>query len=246
MNLVGVTNLARTRAVLGWLALISLGATCGLGLALPHSHEQEEFSRLIAIHPPLAWTMMLSVLVAAVAGVVWFVRRTPVAEKVIASSLEIAAVFTALTLATGSIWGRPTWGVWWQWDPLLTSVALLMAMLLGFIALRQALAGERSRPVVTAIYSIALVPLIGIVHFSVDWWRSLHQGRTITSPDPGSNADPGFIVAMLIGFAAFTILYTWLLMHRVALEQAEEDAEERVLRQAIVDRRAEATASASS
>jgi heme exporter protein C len=227
---------------LGWASLMLVGATCGLGLALPRSQEQAEYSRLIAIHPPVAWTSYFGIGLAAVCSVLYLANRRPSFDRLNAASAEVAAVFTAITLATGSIWGRPTWGVWWQWDPRLTTEALLMAFLLGAVALRRALAPGHGRAVVSAIFSLTTVGLLPIVHFSVTWWRSLHQIGTFASPAPAENADGTFLAAMFLGFVAFTLLAAWLVLWRARVEALEEEADDELLAAALVDRRAEAGA----
>jgi len=232
---------SRWSAPLGWASLVLVGATVGLGLALPRSKEQAEYSRLIAIHPPAAWASYFGVGLAAACSVLYLVRRNPTFDRANAASAEVAAVFTAITLATGSIWGRPTWGVWWQWDPRLTTEALLMAFLLGAVALRRALAPGRGRAVISAVFSLTTLGLLPIVHFSVTWWRSLHQVGTLAAPAPAENADGSFIFAMLLGFVAFTLVSVWLVLWRSRLEALEEGAEDELLAVALVDRRAEAT-----
>ncbi len=224
---------------LGWGALVLVGATVGLGLVLPKTAEQAEYSRLIAVHPPAAWVSYLAVGVAALAAVTYLVTRRATADRVNTASLEVGALFTALTLATGSIWGRPTWGVWWRWEPRLTTEALLLAVLVGAIALRRALPPGGGRAVVTSMFSLATLGLLPIVHFSVEWWRSQHQRGTLLSPDPESNADNPYLAAMFLGFLAFSVLYAWMMVQRVRIEALEEEADQAELGRAIVERRAE-------
>ena len=231
---------SRWTTPLGWASLVLVGATAGLGLALPRSQEQAEYSRLIAIHPPAAWASYFGIGLAALCSLLYLAKRNPAFDRANAASAEVAAVFTAITLATGSIWGRPTWGVWWQWDPRLTTEALLMAFLLGAVALRRALAPGSGRAVISAVFSLTTVGLLPIVHFSVTWWRSLHQIGTLASPAPAENADGAFIAAMLLGFVAFTVLSIWLVLWRSHVEALEEGAEDALLAEAIVARRAEA------
>ncbi len=230
---------ARASAALGWASLVLVGATVGLGLVLPRSQEQAEYSRLIAVHPPAAWASYVAVGVAALAAVGFLLSRRAGWDRVTIASLEVGALFTAITLATGSIWGRPTWGVWWEWDARLTSEALLLAVLLGTVALRRSLAPGRGRAVITSVAALATVGLLPVVHFSVEWWRSQHQAGTLLAPDPATNADNPYIVAMLLGFVAFSVLFAWMVVQRVGIEALEEEAEEVVLEQAIADRRAE-------
>lgn len=230
----------RATTVLGWATMVSLGATYGLGLSLPASVEQKDYSKLIGIHPGLAWASYVAVGMSAVAAIAYFVRRDRRWDRLNAASIEVGVVFTALTLVTGSLWGRPVWGVWWQWDPRLTTEALLLALLLGFVALRRAIVEPGVRAAVCAAFSLLLVPLLVIIHFSVQWWRSLHQNGSLVSLDPGTNLDAGYLVAMVLGFVSFTLAYGWLTIHRVRLEVLEETEEEASLGAAIAARRAEA------
>jgi len=231
----------RASAVLGWASLVLVGATVGLGLVLPRTQEQAEYSRLIAVHPPAAWASYVAVGVAAVAAIGFLVTRRGGWDRVTIASLEVGAVFTAITLATGSIWGRPTWGVWWEWDARLTTEALLLAVLLGAVALRRSLAPGLGRGVITSVAALATVGLLPVVHFSVEWWRSQHQAGTLLAPDPATNADNPYIVAMLVGFVAFSVLFAWMVVQRVRIEALEEEADGIVLDRAIAERRAEAS-----
>ncbi|CAA9225295.1 MAG: Cytochrome c-type biogenesis protein CcmC, putative heme lyase for CcmE [uncultured Acidimicrobiales bacterium] len=225
--------------MLGWASLVLVGATVGLGLVLPRSQEQAEYSRLIAVHPPAAWASYVAVGVAAVAAVGFLLTRRAGWDRVTIAGLEVGAVFTAITLATGSIWGRPTWGVWWEWDARLTTEALLLAVLLGTVALRRSLAPGLGRAVITSVAAVATVGLLPVVHFSVQWWRSQHQAGTLLAPDPATNADNPYIVAMLVGFVAFTVLLAWMVVQRARIEGLEEEAEGVALEHAITERRAE-------
>ena len=229
----------RASALLGWASLVLVGATVGLGLVLPKTAEQAEYSRLIAVHPPVAWVSYVAVAVAALAAIGYLITRRAAFDRVNGASLEVGAVFTALTLATGSIWSRPTWGVWWRWEPRLTTEALLLAVLVGAVALRRALPPGTGRGVVTSIFSLATLGLLPIVHFSVQWWRSQHQPGTLLAPEPSSNADTPYLAAMFVGFLAFTVLYSWMMVQRVRIERLEEEAEGLAMGQAIAERRAE-------
>ena len=227
---------------LGLAALLSLGATVGLGLTLPATVEQGEYSRLIAIHPGVAWASYLSFGVTALASALWLWprTRTPRWDLIAGASAEIGVVFTALTLATGSIWGRPTWGVWWVWDARLTLSALMLALYLGYLALRRVPSPpdvRARRSAVAALLAVAVVPLN---HFAVDWWRTLHQGRSMAQIDPGNDLDGAFIGAMLLGFLAMSLVYAWLLVHRVRVARLEDEAEEASLAVALQERRGEA------
>jgi heme exporter protein C len=227
--------------VLGGLALVGLVTTFALGLSLPRTVEQHEYSRLIAIHPALAEVAYLALGVVSFASLLYLVRRTRsrLWDLLAGASAEIAAVFLALTLVTGSIWGRPTWGVWWAWDARLTLTAILLAVDLGYLALRRVPAEIEARSVRSAVLGVILPALIIVDHFAVDWWRSLHQDSSLE--DAKDNLGTPFLVAMFVGFLAFTLLYGWLLVHRFRLEQLEERLDDEGLAVALAERQAEAT-----
>jgi heme exporter protein C len=227
---------------LGMAALVSLGATVALGLTLPKTVEQAEYSRLIAIHPGIAWTAYVGCVVTAVGSALWLWPRTraPKWDLLAGASAEVATVFTALMLVTGSIWGRPTWGVWWVWDARLTLSALLLAILLGYLALRRVPADVDTRAKRSAIAAMLAVVVVPVNHFAVEWWRTLHQGRSLAQLTPENDLDGSFLGAMALGFLAMTLVYAWLTVHRVRIARLEEATEDDALDAAIAARRAEA------
>lgn len=228
---------------LGIAALLALGATVVLGLTLPKTVEQAEYSRLIAIHPGIAWTAYVACGVTALGSVLWLVPRTRAAkwDLLAGASAEIAVVFTALMLVTGSIWGRPTWGVYWVWDARLTLSALLLALLLGYVAIRRVPAEPDVRARRSAMAALLAVLVIPVNRLAVDWWRTLHQGRSLDLT-PEDTLDGSFLGAMTLGFVAMTLVYAWMLVHRVRIARLEEELEESALAVAIEERRAEAEA----
>ena len=228
--------------IIGGLALLGLMATLTLGLSLPLTEEQREYSRLIAIHPPLAWVGYLAVGVTALASALYLLpaTRSRFWDRLAGASAEVGVVFIALTLVTGSIWGRPTWGVWWTWDARLTATALMLALYLGYLALRRVpgdIEGRAKRSAVAALLAVVVVP---INHMAAEWWRTLHQGRSLADVDPGGNLDGSFIGAMLLGFATMTLIYAWLVSYRYRVAQLEERLESVALDRALDERRAEA------
>lgn len=228
--------------VLGGAALLTLGGTVVLGLGLPPTREQDDYARLIAVHPPVAWAAYLAFGVTAVASVLYLWPRTRGRfwDRLAGASAEIGVVFTALALATGSIWGRPTWGVWWTWDARLTSTALLLALFVGYLALRRVDADLETRSKRAAIAALVAVVDVPIVHFSVEWWRTLHQGRSLAQLAPSSDLDGSYMAVMTLGFVAMTLVYAWLLVHRYGVEEREERRDEDELALAMKERQAEA------
>ena len=230
--------------VLGALAVITLTGTVVLGLGLPATFEQRTYSRMVALHPPIAWTMYVAFGVTAAASVLYLVPRTRRArwDAVANASAELGVVFTSLTLITGSLWGRPTWGVWWTWDARLTTTALMLVIGIGYLAQRSVTDGASTRAMRSAIIGAMAVVVVPINHFAVEWWRTLHQGRSLASLKPSSALDGDFIAAMLLGFTAMTLTYAWLLIMRTTVIESEADVEEAALTDAIAARRREALA----
>lgn len=234
------TSSKLTRA-LGAVAIPGVVVTAALGLSLPRSQEQHDYSRLIAIHPPLAWVALyVSLGITALASVLYLWPRTRAHkwDSLAAASAEIGAVFLALTLVTGSIWGRPTWGVYWAWDARLTLTAILLALDLGYLALRRVPTDPHARATRAAVIAIVMPVLAVIDHFAVDWWRTLHQDSSLEKVS--EHLDTPFLLAMGLGFLTFTALYAWLLVHRYRLEQLEERLDAEGLDLALAERRAEA------
>ena len=229
-------------ALLGAAALLALATTVVLGLRLPPTVEQGPYARLIAIHPPLAWAAYLAFGVCALASALWLWRRTrsPRWDSLAVASAEVGVVFCALTLVTGSIWGRPTWGVWWTWDARLTSTALLLALFAGYLALRRVSYDPQARARRSAVAALVAVADVPIVHFSVEWWRTLHQGRSLAQLTPQNDLDGSYTSVMLLGFLAMTLVYGWLVVHRYRVEALEARLEAEGMDVALEERRAEA------
>lgn len=227
---------------LGIAAALALGTTVALGLALPSTVEQGEYSRLIAIHPGVAWASYVSFGVTALASAAWLWPRSRnrTWDLVAGASAEIGVVFTALTLATGAIWGRPVWGVWWVWDARLTLSALMLFLYLGYLALRRVPSDPDVRARRSAVAALLAVVVVPINRMSVEWWRTLHQGRSLQQLTPQDSLDGAFIFAMTLGFLAMTLVYSWLLVHRVRVARLEDDLDADALEVALAERRREA------
>ena len=228
--------------VLGALAVVTLTGTIVLGLGLPATYEQRTYSRMIALHPPIAWTAYVAFGVTAAASALYLWPRTRRArfDAIAAASAELSVLFTGLLLVTGSLWGRPTWGVWWVWDARLTTSALMFVLPIGYLAQRGLADTSAARAKRSAIVGVMSVIVVPINHMSVEWWRTLHQGRSLASLNPGSKLDGDFIAAMLLGFTAMTLTYLWLLAMRTKVIESESEMEEDALADAIAARRREA------
>lgn len=227
--------------LLGIAAAVTLATTLILGLRLPPTQEQDEYARLIAVHPPIAWVAYLAFGVMALGSLLWLIPATRSRrwDRLAAASAEVGVVFTALMLITGAIWGRPTWGVWWVWDARLTLSALMLALLLGYVALRRVSVDTERRALVSAITGLSAVVVIPINHFAVTWWRTLHQGRSLARVAPSSQLDGEYIAVMLVGFVAMTLTFSWLLLRRYRVEALAESLDDFGLAEAIEERRLE-------
>lgn len=228
---------------LGTLAIVGIVATAWLGLvASPRDRVQLDSVRLMYVHVPAVTWMYIAVLACAVASGMWLRKRTDGWDVLAAASAEIALLLTGLGLVTGSVWGRPTWGVYWVWDARLTSTAILFVLLLGYQALRRYPAEPQARSRMAAVLGLLLVPNAMIVHFSVDWWRSLHQDATVSKIDV--TIEGLMLFTLAVSFVAMGVVCAWLLVHRFRVGWLERSAERHHLDAALADRRADADASA--
>ena len=229
--------------VLGAAALVSMAITVWLGLwVTPPDKHQGQLVRLVYIHPPIAWVALyLAFGTAALSSVLWLWRRTRSRfwDNLAAASMEVGTVFTALTLVTGSIWGRPTWGVWWAWDARLTSTALLLVLQLGYLALRRVPGDADARARRCAVGAVIAAVDVPIVHFSVDWWKTLHQGATVLNPDLSPTIHGIMAWTLLLAFVAMTLVFFWMLVVRYRIQVLSERLEGAELALALHERWAE-------
>lgn len=227
------------RRVVGGLAVTALVALVVVGLFVaPPDAFQGDAQRLMYLHVPAAWLAYLAFGVTAVCSALylWGRTRSIVWDRIAGASAELGVVFTGLTLLLGSLWGRPIWGVWWAWDARLVTTAVLFFLYLGYLALRRipaALDVRAKRCGVAALIAFVDVP---IVHFSVTWWRTLHQEATVFNPDLDVQIEGTMALALWLGVLSFTLLYVYLLDLRYRLEVLDEDRDERDLEAAIAER----------
>jgi heme exporter protein C len=227
----------------GVAAGVGIAATVWLGLwVTPPDKVQGNLVRLVYVHPPIAWVALyVSFGTALVASLLWLWKRTrsDYWDRLAGASMEVSIVFTALTLLTGSIWGRPTWGVWWAWDARLTSTALLLVMELGYVAIRRIPASLESRARRCAVAALITAVDVPIVHFSVIWWHTLHQGATVLNANLSPTIHGAMAWTLLLGFVAFTLAFVWMLAVRMRIETLSDALEGASLELALDERRAE-------
>jgi len=255
MNTAVASRDARTRLLpkrfgrtIDALTILALGVLTIYGLWIaPPDEVQGDAQRIMYLHVPAAWAMYLAFGVTTIASILWLVPRTRsmVWDRVAGASAEVGLLFTGLTLILGSLWGRPVWGVWWAWDARLVTTAVLFFLYLGLLALRAIPADPIVRARRSAIAAIIVFIDVPIVHFSVNWWRTLHQQATVFNPDLNPEIHGTMALTLWIGVLAFTLLYLSLLDRRYRLAALEEGLEERELDAAIEARVAAASGSAS-
>ena len=209
-----------------WLAVaFALFALVGLytGLVVaPADYQQGDSYRIMFIHVPAAWMSLFVYMVMAGAGAMGLIWRMKLAEVVAISSAPIGASFTFLALVTGSIWGKPMWGTWWVWDARLTSELILLFLYLGVIALHNAIDDKRTAARATAILALVGVVNIPIIHYSVEWWNTLHQGPTVTKFDKPS-IDVRMLIPLLLMAVAFKLYYATVVLMRSRCEILERE-----------------------
>lgn len=214
--------MSRIRPVLALASLVSAVAASAMALVwAPPDAVQGDVQRIMYVHVPAAWTAYLAFLVVFLASVGWLWSKRPLFDALAVASAEIGVLFTGLALVAGSIWAKPTWGVWWTWEPRLITTAVMFVMYVGYLLLRELSADPDSRATRAAVVGIVAVVNVPIVHLSVTWMDSLHQLPTVLRPG-GPALDDRMLATLLAGVAAFTILYAWLMAARVALETVRQ------------------------
>jgi heme exporter protein C len=213
----------------GTLAAILLVAGVGgaFGVA-PRDAVQGNVQRIMYLHVPAILTAYVAIGVVLVGSIAYLRGRQPMWDRVALASAELAVCFIGLTLATGSIWGKPTWGTWWTWDARLTSTALLFVIYLGYLLLRSVVEDRERAATYAAVLGIVGALDVPIIHFSVQWWRTLHQPATVLRPQ-SPTMDPSMLVVLLLNILAFLATYAYLAGRRCRLLTLEAEARQHVL-----------------
>jgi heme exporter protein C len=188
----------------------------------PADAVQENLVRVMYVHVPAAWLAYLAFFVTLVGSAGYLATRSLRWDRIAAASAEIGVYFTGLAIVLGMIWGKPTWGVWWTWDARLTLTAIMFFVYLGYLALRRTTTDPHLRAKRAAVLGIIGIVQIPLVHFSVTWWRTLHQAPSLIRPDGPQIQDSLMLVALVVGVVAFTAIYGALMVKRVELQGLEE------------------------
>lgn len=206
-----------------WIAMGIAGiATLVASFLAPADAVQEELSRILYVHVPAAWLAYVSFGVTMLASAMYLWKRKLSWDRIAASSAEVGVLFTGMTLVIGMIWGKSTWGVWWTWDARLTLTAIMFFVYLGYLALRRTTDDLEARAKRSAILGVLAVVQLPLVHFSVVWWRGLHQTPSLLKP-ASVDMDTPMVATLLIAVAMFSIMYVAMMVKLVELARLEEE-----------------------
>lgn len=210
-------------------AALLVGFVAAVGA--PDERTQGEYARIMFTHVPSAWLAFLAFGVTFAGGIAWLVKKSVRWDRIAASSAEVGVFFTALALLTGMIWGYPVWGTFWDWgDARMMSTAVMFFVYVGYLALRRSIPDPETRARRSAVLGIVAFVQVPLVYFSVQLFRTLHQGPTFTGSD--SPIDPAFLRALMVNLAAFTVVYLAFTASRTRLARIEDELDQR---EAITD-----------
>jgi heme exporter protein C len=206
------------------VALALLGAGFVAIVLAPTDGLQGVLQRLMYAHVPAAWLAYLAFALTLVASIGWLRTRRDRWDHLAVAAVEVGVFFTGLALVLGSVWGKPVWGVWWTWDARLVTTALLFLVYSGYLALRRGIDDPRVRADRAALLGIIAFVQVPIVHFSVVWWRTLHQPPTVLRPgDP--TMDHTMLAVLLLNVVAYSAVFVTLLRRRIDLARREREVE---------------------
>jgi heme exporter protein C len=202
---------------LGALAILGLALGLLMGFVVaPRELTQGNVQRIMYVHVPAILVAYLAFGVVLVASIVYLIRRVDAADRLAHASAEVGLLFTGINIATGAIWGKPTWGTWWTWDARLTSVSIMFIMYLGYLLLRGMIDDRERSARFAAVVGVVAALNMPLVHFSVYWWRTLHQPPSILRP--GASALPAvFWQVVIVNLVAFALLYLYFVVKRTRL-----------------------------
>jgi heme exporter protein C len=216
------TRLPKWLQPLGVFTLLFFLAAQALAvIKSPADRDMGHLQKIMYVHVPSAWLAFVAFGIVLVGSLLYIWKRDLKFDSLAASAAEIGTLFTALTIAQGSIWGRPTWGVWWTWDPRLTTTAILLLIFIGYVALRSFTDDEDRRARWSAAVGILGAINVPIVYFSVKWWRTIHQVQS--SPETVSQI---YLIGLLLNLAAFSFLLVYFLLYRYHTARMERLVEQ--------------------
>lgn len=231
----------KTSAWLPWLTIVTLallltGGVWGLAFA-PEDFKQGNSYRIIYIHVPAAFLALAGYYIMAIAGAVGLIWKMKLPYMVMKAAAPIGALLTFVSLVTGSIWGKPTWGTWWEWDARITSMLILFFLYLGIMALQQAFQNRDTADKASAILALVGTVNIPIIYKSVDWWYTLHQPATIKFTGK-STIDPSMLYPLLVMVIGFYCLYALVLIMNTRVEILQRESRTQWVRDLIANYKA--------
>ncbi len=219
-----------------WLlisSLLSLMVSLAWGLAFtPPDYLQGNSYRIIFVHVPASFLAQAIYMMMATAGAIALIWKIKMADVGLAVMAPIGASFCILSLVTGAVWGKPTWGTWWVWDARLTSMLILLFLYIGIIALRSSIRSTSTAARATAILSLVGVVNIPIIKFSVNWWNTLHQGATLKLTEKPSMA-PEMLWPLLLSILGFYLFFTFVMVLRMRNEILHREHKTRWVRELV-------------
>ena len=216
-------TLPRIRPWLGIAAAASFVVASVMALFwAPTDTTQGDVYRIMYVHVPSAWLAYLAFVIVFLASVGWLWTKRPIFDAIAVSSAEIGVLFTGLCLIAGSIWAKPTWGVWWTWEPRLVTTAIMFVMYVGYLLLRGLSTDFSRRATRAAVFGVIAVIDVPIVHLSVLWANSLHQLPTVLRVSGSPTLDSAMLLTLMVSVGAFTLIYAYFMSARVSIELARQ------------------------
>jgi len=224
---------------LGAAALVGSAWLLLFGLFLsPNDRVQKTGVRIMYIHVPSAWLAYLAFIVTGLSSAAYLWKRTRSLrwDRLAGASAEVGVLFMGITLVTGSLWGRISWGTFWTWDSRLTTTAFLFVTYIGYLAVRDLGGTHQQRARRSAVLAVLAVLEVPLVHFSVKWWRPLHQQESVAEGELKGL----MLFTLFVGLISFTLLYVWLVLHRQRVMEMDDARDDHGLDLALAERRNEA------
>lgn len=218
------------------LILIAAGLVWGLAYA-PADYQQGDGFRIIYVHVPSAWLSMFAYVFMAGAAAIGLIWRIKLAHLVAHGCAPLGAAFTALALVSGSLWGIPMWGTWWEWDARMTSELLLLFLYLGYMALHRAFEDPVQGDRAAALLAVVGVINVPIIHYSVKWWNTLHQGSTLSITQGKAAIGADMAIPLLMVALGCTLFFGAQVLSRARTSLVEREGRATWLREALEERR---------
>lgn len=233
---------SKATRVVGWAAIVALAVSMLFALVLsPPEENMGDSVRLLYLHLPTIAVSYVGYGITFIGSVIYLRNRSVFWDLLAGAAAEIGVLFTAFVIATGAIWGKPTWGTYWEWDPRLTATTVMFIMYLGYLAIRRMDLPQEVRSRRAAVIGIIAIANLVLVRYSVQWWRGLHQGQTL---GVDTQLDGLMLFTLFLSVVAFLVLGAWLLVHRFRVAWLERQVEDLRLARALNERRGEADGAA--